>query len=171
MKYKITFKNQFKAIEFLIYGSILFFGLGYFLYRTEGLSRDLISFFSVYYIILLIPTILIHFEYYLRNKNDLFIIDLHQKIISYNTTLSIHFSEIEKIVLYMPPVWHRKGSIRFLPFEDYRYAAIELKSGKRHIITCLMIYDLEKIMSTIPGVTIQKKKRLIASPFLDQLLF
>ncbi|HVW98376.1 MAG TPA: hypothetical protein VHA56_20585 [Mucilaginibacter sp.] len=171
MEYKITFKNQFKALEFLIYGSILFIGLVYFLYRTEGFGWDLINFFSIYYIVLLIPTILLHFEYYLRNKNDLVMIDLYQKIISYNTSPSIHFSEIERIILYVPPVWHRKGFIRLLPFEDYRYATIELKSGKQYIITCLMMYDLEKVMSTISGVTIEKKKRLIASPLLDRLFF
>jgi hypothetical protein len=71
----------------------------------------------------------------------------------------------------MPPVWHRKGFIRLLPFEDYRYATIELKSGKRYIITCLMMYDLEKVMSTLSGVTIQKKKRVIASPFFRSIVF
>jgi hypothetical protein len=96
MTYKITFKNQFKALESLIYGSILFIGLVYFLYRTEGFSWDLLYFFSIYYLVLLIPTILLHLEYYLRNKNDLIIIDLYQKVISNNTTPSIHFSEIEK---------------------------------------------------------------------------
>jgi hypothetical protein len=71
----------------------------------------------------------------------------------------------------MPPVWHRNGLIRLLPFEDYRYATIELKTGKRYIITSLMAYDLQKGMSTIAEIPIEKKKRLIASPLLDRLFF
>jgi hypothetical protein len=69
----------------------------------------------------------------------------------------------------MPPVWHRKGFIKLLSFEDYRYATIKFKNGEQYIFTCLMAYDLEKVMSTITGVTIEKKKRLIASPLLDRL--
>lgn len=169
MEYKITFKNQFKTLEFLIYGSVLFCGLVYFLYQTEGFSWDLLNFFFIYYLILFIPTILLHCEYYLINKNDIIIINIYQKNISFNFNPAIYFSELEKITLYMPPVWYRKSFIRFLPFEDYRYATIKLMSGNQYIITCLMMYDLEKVMSAISGVSIEKKKRFIASPLLERL--
>lgn len=166
MKYKITFRNNIKALEFLIYGSLLFAGLVYVLYKNEGYSTDLVQFFSVYYFILLVPTLFLHIEYYIKNKNDVLIIDASQKTITINEQNPISFSEIESITYVMPPVWHRKGTIRFLPFEDYHYAKIIIKGGGEFIFTCLMAYRVEDALKQISGVKVLKRKLLFATTLL-----
>jgi hypothetical protein len=166
MEYKITFRNHFKSLEFLIYGSLLFAGLVYVLYKNEGYSTDLVQFFSVYYLVLLVPTLFIHIEYYLKNRNDILIIDTSEKTISINGQKPIFFSEIENITYVMPPVWHRKGFIRLLPFEDYHYAKIKMKNGEQFIFTCLMAYRVEDVLKQISGVPIEKRKLLFATTLI-----
>lgn len=163
MEYKITFRNHFKSLEFLIFGSLMFTGLVYILYKNEGYSKDLVNFFSIYYLIFLIPTLFIHIEYYLKNKNDVLIIDSSERTIIINKQKPILFSEIDNIIYIMPPVWHRKGFIRLLPFEDYHYAKIKMKNGKQFIFTCLMAYRVEDALKQISGVPTEKRKFLFAS--------
>jgi hypothetical protein len=167
MKYKITFKNHLKSLEFLISGTFLFGGLVYFLYRTEGYSAGLINFFSIYYLVLLLPTLYIHIEYYLRNRNDVLIINPAAETITINNRDPICFVEIETIVYVMPPVWHRKRGIRLLPFEDYHYAKIKMKNGDFFIFTCLMAYRVEDALKSIKGVPIEKNKLLLATTFIE----
>ncbi|MES2560981.1 MAG: hypothetical protein V4590_14640 [Bacteroidota bacterium] len=167
MEYRVTIRNQFKSLEFLIYGSLFFAILVYILYQNEGYSADLLQFFSVYYLVLLIPTLFLHIEYYLKNKNDILTIDTCQELISINEQRPISFNEIEKITFFMPPVWHRKGIIRLLPFEDYHYAKIKMKNGEYFVFTCLMAYRVEEALELISGVVIEKKTRLFATTLLE----
>ena len=166
MEYKITPWSHFKALEFLIYGSILLSGLVYFLYMHEGYSTSLVQFFSLYYMLLL-PTLFLHLEYYAMNKRSIIEINTLQRIISINEKQIISFDEIEKIILYMPPVWHRKGFIRLLPFEDYHYSKIKMKNGKQLVFTCLLAPKVEEAMKALSGIPLEKKKRLIASTLFE----
>lgn len=167
MEYKITFRNNVKSLEFLFYGSILFAGLVYILCINEGYSKDLVIFFSLYYSILLVPTLYLHIEYYLMNRNDVLIIDAVEKKIIINAQKPISFNEIEKIIYFMPPVWHRKGLIRLLPFEDYHYARIKMKNGDQFLFTCLMAYRVEDALKQIAEIVIEKRKILFASTFIE----
>ncbi len=171
MEYKITYKNQFKAIEGLLYSTIVFLIIVIYIYKVNGYDDGIPIIFGSAYSIIFIPTIFLHLEYYFINRKQLLFIDVVEKTILVGEERKVSFNEIEKIELFMPPVWHRKGFIKLLSFEEYRYAAVELKKGERYIFTCLMIRDLEKAMSTISGVTIEKKKRLIASPLIERLFF
>lgn len=168
MHYKTTLKNQLVALQTLGIGSVLYCVMVYFLYSRGDLNTGIIV-LGIYYIVLFIPTFWLHIEYLLVNMGDLFTINNQHKIITYNKIGSIKFSEIAKIKLYMAPVWHRKETIRFLPFEDYRYAAIVLESGREIVITCFMMRDMETDLSSI-GAIIEKKKRLISSPLLEKLI-
>jgi hypothetical protein len=167
MEYRVSIKNQFKSLEFLVYGSLLFSLLVYLIYKNEGYTKDFGQFFFVYYMVLLIPTLFLHVEYFLKNRNDILTIDVEQKNIRINKQTDIAFNQIENITYFMPPVWHRKGFIRLLPFEDYHYARITMKNGERFIFTCLMAYRVEDTLKSITGVRIEKKNRLFATTLLE----
>ena len=165
-EYKITFRNQLKSLEFLIYGSFMFMLLIFILFINEEDISELLLFFSVYYLVLFLPTLFLHLEYFFKNKGDVFKVDGIKKFISFNKEKAISFNDIESIIYVMPPVWHRKSIIRFFPFEDYHYAEINLKSGEQFILTCLMAYPVEAALEPITEVKIQKRKRLLASTWL-----
>jgi hypothetical protein len=145
----------------------MFLGLVYVLYKNEGYSKELVSFFSVYYLVLLIPTLFLHIEYYIINKSDIFKIDTNEMTITINNKIPISFNEIESINYYMPPVWHRKSKIRILPFEDYHYAKIKMKNDEQFTFTCLMAYQVEEALKEISGILIIKRKLLFATTLIS----
>ena len=167
MECKITLKNQFKSLEHLIHGSIMMSLAIYYVIKTDGYTEGIPVVFGTIYLINFIPTLFIHIEYYLKNKNDILIIDTSKKTISINDQKPIFFSEIENIIYFMPPVWHRKSFIRLLSFEDYHYAKIKMKNGEQFIFTSLMAYRIEDVLKQISGVPIEKRKLLFATTFLS----
>ena len=60
--------------------------------------------------------------------------------------------------------------MQFLPIEAYNYAVIYSKEGDKIIITSLMIPDVYEELGKMKGVSIDKKKRLFASPFLERIV-
>lgn len=165
MTYKIQLKNHYKPLKFLIYGSLMFGFTIYVINQNGTYSTQVGRFLTIYYLALTLPTLFLHIEYYLRNRNDVFTLDVLNKTICLNNQDRIRFDEIEKITYFMPPVWHRKGFVRFLPFEDYHYARIVMKNGTSFIFTCLLSHDVEDALKDISGVTLEKKQVLVASMF------
>jgi hypothetical protein len=168
MKYKITFRNQFKSLESLIIGTLLFFIAGWYFYNKIGFGVDIntIQYFFIYYLILLIATLFLHVEYYLINKNDIVIIDKAKDTIAFNNQKLVAFIDIEKIILVMSPVLYRNGTIGFFPTDDYHFAIIKMKDGDHFIFTCLMAYKVGEAMKNIQGVSIEKYRRFIPSTLL-----
>ena len=168
MKYKINFKNNFKVLRgVLIYHIILIAGYLYASYQygdDDGIFRTV---FGIHYGISMFPTIFLHIEYYIRNRRDKVKIDIEQNFITINNAKEVPFHQIEKIVLFMAPVWHRKTGIRYWPFESYRYARLQMKNGEQYIFTCLMAYDINETMAQIRGVKIDYKERLVATPLIN----
>lgn len=168
MKYNITFKNNLKVLRgVLIYHIICIAG---YLYAARQFGDDDGVFtlvFSIYYGISMFPTVFLHVEYYVRNRRDEVKIDIEQSFICINKGQVVSFDQIAKIVLFMAPVWHRNTSVRYWPFENYRYARLQMKNGEKYIFTCLMAYDIDKTMAQIKGVRIESKERLIATPLIN----
>lgn len=166
MKYKITFKNHLKSLEHLIYSTLLFPVGIYYVYINDGYTDGIPIIFGISYSLIFIPTLFLHIQYYMKNKNDVLIINISEKTICINEQNVVAFNEIEKIIYVMPPVWHRKGFIRFLSFEDYHYARIKMKSGQEFIFTCLMNYKVEDALKQIDGVPVEKRKSLLATTLI-----
>jgi hypothetical protein len=178
MEYRITLKNQLKALDFLIFGSVAYCGVIYFFLKKEEYYHTDIAFNTymnlfllLYYLVLLIPTLFLHIEYYLINKNDTVNINAIQKTITFNNQKSFVFNDIEKIILVLTPVLYRKGIIRIMPFDNYHYAIIKMKDSRQFIFTNLMAFRVEEVMKLISGVPIDKKKCFIASPLLSRYWF
>lgn len=161
MKYQITFANQFKPLAFLIYGTLFFAVFLWFFYDKIGFGLNIyaIQYFIIYYLVLLVCTLFLHFEYYLINRKDVVIINKTEETITINAQTLIPFKEISKIIIVLSPVLYRKGTIRFFPTDDYHYAVIKTKGGENFIFTCLMNNKVEEVMENIIGVDIEKHRR------------
>lgn len=167
MEYRITLKNNLKALRTtLIYHILGIIFYGYALYTLDHGHGVFTLVFGIAYAVSILPVMLLHVEYYIRNRGDVVSINVVQKIISINGEI-IPFDEIEKITLYMAPVWYRKRPVRIFPFEDYRYSKIQMKAGNYFIFTCLMEFEVDKLMAAIRGVPIEKKARPIATPLIE----
>jgi len=161
MKYKISIKNQFIALRMLIFNGIAFIGVAYYLYYLLGYNCDVELGVVIYYLMLTIPTIYIHIQYYLLNKNDVVIVDMLQKTIHINEGNLIPFKEIKKIVIFMSFVKFRRGFVKYLPSDNYQYAKFEFEDGKRYTLTSLMVPKLEAFINTLESVQIERKRRFI----------
>ncbi|HWD90510.1 MAG TPA: hypothetical protein VG367_20435 [Mucilaginibacter sp.] len=176
MLYKITFKNQFRALRAVIYGGILLAIIGYVFYRNHH-DYDMESLIfalkagAVCYLILIIPALFLHLEYYIINKKDIVVINDVEGTISINNQQPIAFDQIEKIFLLMSPPLYRNDKINYIPFDNYYYAIIKMKEGGRFIFTSLLTPKVEEVMKQINGVPIEKRRRLIASPLLGRYWF
>lgn len=166
MKYKITPNNQFLALRFLIVGTVLFSIVLFYFYNQIGYEPTVFLGLSIYYLILLIPTLWVHVEYYLINKNDVFTIDSAESTISLNWQRNIYYSEIETIVFVLSPVMYRNSNLRVFPFDSYNYAVIKIKDGGQIIVTNLMVFKIEEAFKEIKGVKMERKVRFIPSPSL-----
>ena len=75
--------------------------------------------------------------------------------------IDLHFSEIARIVFYLPPSAYRgctQSKLQFLPIEPYGYAVIHSNEGDQIAITSLMVPDVYKELKRIEGPLIEKKE-------------
>ena len=147
-------------------GSILFSIAIYTFFSKVGYDPDIALFFFIYYLAELVPTLFVHIEYYLINKNDLFTLNSIQRTFSFDDRDAISFDQIEIIVLVLSPVMYRDSNLRFFPFDSYHYAVIIMKDGKRFVITNLMTFRIDLALKDVSGVQIERRRRFIASPSL-----
>jgi hypothetical protein len=173
MKYKITLKNQFKALEFILFVLLFCSGCIFYFKRTNPAFHT--EYFIWLFLIQFIPVLFLHIEYLILNRtSSLTINDVHQ--IAYtdqSSTVEIHEDEIAGIFLFLPPSAYRDyvaRKMQLLPIEPYGYAIIYTKDGDKIIITSLMISDLFEEFSKFKNVTIEKKRRIIASPILEKVI-
>lgn len=168
MKYKITFANHLKGLEFLIIVSLgmcafVFYEKKYNEFGHPGIEFDIF----ILWIISFLPVLYLHIEYYYYNRGTELEIDSWDKKLIYTNKTGIteayNFDDLSKIIINMPPNMHRGSSFQILPFEQYHYAKIYTKSGKEIIITCLMARKIQDLVGSIRGVPVEKKKRIFAS--------
>ncbi len=165
--YYTSFKNQFRALRFLLVIIALSLLYLFWIIKRNELRDYTINFFSIFILIELIPVLYLHLEYFYLNSNTTLNIDYINREITFSNKAIINetfrFDDLEKIEVFMPPVWHRKSNFQVLAFEQYHYAIIYTKTGKKIIFTCLMAQKVEDAVRNIRGVPIDLKKRLFAS--------
>ena len=174
MEFKITFKNQFKALDFILFLFLITIGCIIYFHYTNPFFY--IEIFVWIFLIQLLPVIYLHIEYLLLNSKMLLKMNCQLSFLKYtakNNTKSLDFNQISKISLYLPPSAYRgmiERKMQFLPIEPYGYAIIYSVEGDKIIVTSLMIPDLYTEFSKLKLVSIDKNKRLIASPSLEKVI-
>lgn len=174
-QFKITFRNQFKALEFTFF--LMLFTIGcllYFYYYNPFFDQQTLVWLII---ILLIPVLYLHIEYLLLNGGSSLIINSDLATVSYDKNghdlIDLSFNQIARVVLYLPPSAYRgviERKIQFLPIEPYGYAVIYSKEGDKILVTSLMIPDVLKELEKMKGIKIDKKKRLFASPSFEKMI-
>jgi len=174
MQFKITFRNQYKALDFTLF--LLLFTVACILYFKYTDPYFNLEIFVWIFLALLIPVLYLHIEYLLINSNSFLKINSDLSSLHYvesNKVIDLDFNQTERIILYLVPSAYRspiERKMHFLPIESYGYAVIYSKEGDKIIITSLMIPDLYEEFSKIKGITLVKKKRFLASPSLEKLI-
>lgn len=155
MELKITLSNQIRILSFHFWGTIMMLIVLCFL----NFDVDFSIIFGIYYLILTIPMLYLHIEYYLSNKGQIITIsdDTLIKISRSGIKQNYKFSELNRVILYKSASIE-KGGIQITPLDSYHYLRIITNSGDDVIITCMMCKDLDKVVAMFQGVPKIRKK-------------
>jgi len=97
---------------------------------------------SLVFILMILPVLILHNQYYRINKSSELMIDKRNRELHYVTDwvdLSVSFSDIESLHFY----GSFAGDSGLYTFSAYRYFKIILKDKQEIFITSLMMYDLK----------------------------
>jgi hypothetical protein len=160
MIFKITLKNHFKSLSFLLITLVLILG-GCLLLRLEV---EAIFFAFAFYSIFFLPSLYLHIEYYLKNRGQrVEILESEIRLYDRDGRLKKYASEdLEKVILYKSASLD-KGGIPLTPVEVYHYARIISKQGGEIVITCLLAPNVELLVRMLKGVSVERKKQFFAS--------
>lgn len=153
--YKITVENSFSHFRSVFYYLAAIVGFVLVMTFVFGMS-DLWVFFGIgmffYGGLMVLPTIIIHLNYFFVNRNCEMIICPEKKSIRfYEKEFSVYFEyhEIKKVEVYMTPPLFRK-SPGFTPWDSYHYIKLCLLDGRFFYITCLMANEWDIPLETLP---------------------
>lgn len=158
MKLQISFWNHLQALKFHLIGTFLMLVA---LYLLKFDSLFLIV-FLITWVLYTLPTLYLHFKYYLINRRQEIIITNDEIIIKYNNKEDSHIlkkTEIENIVLCRSASMD-KGGIPLSSIETYQYINIISKTGTVIIITNLMTAYLDDVLNQFQGIRFSRIKGL-----------
>jgi len=127
-------------------------------------DRDMMISFGLFWILVTIPVLYLHIEYYIKNRNEYIEITDDQisvKVVGKDTR-NYRFADLDKIILYKSAS-QDKGGMPILPLEFYHFARIIPKHGKDIVITCLMTPDVEGAIREIKWVAYDRRKIFFAT--------
>ena len=144
----------------------ILFGIGWWYFNFD---EDYLLMVGLFHLLFTIPAVYLHIEYTIVNWGEEIEINNNGIIIrKEGQEYKYGVGKISEIVIYKSANLDKWG-IPFFAIEYYYYARIVIKNDEQIIISCLMVRDLEKVMSIMSEVAIEKKRRLIASPWMDRI--
>ncbi len=156
MRFEITGRNQFKALGVLIMGTMMML-LILLYFRFE---RSFLIVFSIMWLVYAIPTLILHVEYYFKNKNQIVEITNEDIKLFENGVEKINFQkqDIDKIELYKSGNLEAR-QIQFFAMESYHFAKIRSKQGDEIFITCLLTPDVEMEIKKLNDGVFERRRR------------
>jgi hypothetical protein len=117
-----------------------------------------------------IPTFYLHIEYLYFNKDESIITNSQEKkfvVFSKKREQTYLFEDIQQINVYACPNLYENRS-KFMFFENYHYAIINLKNGLQIGVTCFMVNPIVKFTRQFDGVDITYRKIFFPSIILKK---
>lgn len=142
----ITLLNQLRVLSGLIIISLFYLPFVYYVLITYGQEKAIFVLLP-YLVFYFIPVAYLHLTYFHGSEQVSYKIG-NRKIIQIDNLKEICYelNDIKRIDLYMNGNRLRNESFRRFPFQDYFYSIIELKEGKKIIVTCLHSYNLDELL-------------------------
>src|SRR5690606_18642302 len=162
---KITLYNNWVVLYFLIFILIGFIIILIYL----NFQSDFLFIFTILFLIQAIPAMYLYLEYWFQNKNEKYEI-YADKLIKYKKNKKEQFDieDIEQVIIFTSPSLYQNWYIHFFAIEQYHFARIYLKNGKKLIITCLLASRVDKALLNLKGIKIEKKKWLFNSIYTPE---
>lgn len=157
---RMSFFTHFRTLFSLVVSTILFTCLLFWF----NFEKDAVKIFVLFWGINAIPTLYLHFEYWVRNWGEVFILKRNEIIfIKGKQEYRYKNVDIEKVVIVLTPSLNRKNTIFLLSMTDYHYVKIKLKSGGELILTCLLSSRLDQTILILKGVLFEREEKYFCS--------
>jgi len=157
--FKITNKNQFAQLNWLITVNLAI-GIIFYYFFGFSLWGPLPYIYGWFVILDILPTLLVHIQYYQANKGAVLDIDstLHRiRYVIAKQTLTYNFEDIESFVRM--DSW---GTGIWYSFAEYRYYKLTFTDKNEIIVTSLMIKNIEYVLEPLLNRSAYKRRRPIA---------
>jgi len=132
----------------------------YILWKGFTLRGPFFYVFAGFFLLDILPTLLVHFQYWLANRNALLMIDRKNQKISYSTPqqrLRYGFDEITSFKHFAS-----YGGGAWYSFSEYRYFKITFVDNSEIIVTCLMMKDIKDVFELLLSRKAEKKLSIVA---------
>ena len=100
---------------------------------------------TVVFLLFFIPQLILHINYYTKNKHDIFFYDPVGQRITINhkgESASFSFSDIQSIDRFKSyPL--AENRMQWFPWDSYNYSIIRLKNGQEFIVTSLLVPNMD----------------------------
>lgn len=145
--YRISFEHHLKnAWAIIIYLSI-FSILPFYMISRFG-SKDTLIFLLlsiVGFLVFFIPQLVLHINYYMKNKGDTFYYDPSGQKVTINhkgELTSFSFGDIQLLKRFKSyPL--SEDRMQWFPWDNYNYSIIRLKNGQEYTITSLLVPNMD----------------------------
>ena len=100
---------------------------------------------TLVFLMFFIPQLILHINYYTKNKGDMFFYDSAGKRVTINhngESLNFTFDDIELIKRFKSYTI-AENRMQWFPWDSYNYSIIRLKSGQEFIVTSLLVPNLD----------------------------
>lgn len=144
--YKITFRNQFQNAWAILIYLLIFIVLP--IYMVKEFGKDDVGLFIrlavLLFFLFLIPQIVLHLNYYFKNRGDVLFYDLSQRKITINHNDISHTFLFEDILLVerFKSFPLAEDRMQWFPWDSYNYSVIYLKDGLKFIVTSLLVPNM-----------------------------
>ncbi len=142
---KVRFKDHYRHLLQLIYMICLAPLVSWFFLRTEENNTiiDHIWILSPFIILVIVPALIIHINYYLRSKElSVLCTPTFIKIDDGKAEYVVDFSTVDRIEYHLSYSVFEKR-LQWLPWDYYRHVKIYLKDGTVLTLTSLLLKDEE----------------------------
>jgi len=115
-------------------------------------------FFLVLFVLDLLPAIILHVQYFVKNSKSELIINRGTKTISYKsprTSCIYYFDDL--VALHCVASYGGGKNTGYYSFGDYRFFKFIFKNEVEIVITCLMVNNIENTLESLLGIKAKKR--------------
>lgn len=160
-RYSISIIQQCILLSHLVTLSFLLPAGMYYFTGSVLPSNGVLFMYLFYFLFYLLPTLILHFQYYRENRKTVLVINPTSRLFSCSKNGKeewYSFDEIEKII-YVASYGKDTG---VYSFGEYRYCTICMKDSTRFNVTCVMVNQIEERLGKAFGIEFEKKYRILA---------
>jgi hypothetical protein len=159
-EFRVTIKQQLILLTHLAIVNIaIFLGSIYYL-KISIYDSAYIIVLTIYFFIDILPTLIVHTQYWLKNHKAIFTINTEKKELLYEIPereLKYSFDDIVSLEYY----WNFGKGSGWNSFGQYRYYKIMFKDNTQIVITCLMINDIENTLEMLLRMKAEKYGKVL----------